>query len=103
MPIKMTEIDFEKSLANLPGEPTPGRVILKRCEIEGCGDIIIPDGSREKKKDEGVVIKVGKGVTYCKPKDIVFFGKYAGTPFVRNEELFYLLNEEDVIYREESK
>jgi co-chaperonin GroES (HSP10) len=61
------------------------------------GSIYIPEGSREKRTYEGVVIAAGSDCTWVKPGDTVVYGMYDGQWLVRGREKFRIINEEDTL------
>jgi|TARA_Y100000310_G_scaffold186140_1_gene186169 chaperonin GroES len=100
---KYKDIDVDALVNKLTGNLTDGRVLIKRCEMSNVGSIIIPHTSREKEMDYGLVVQISKVNHFpevkvgCK----VYFGKYAGVNLPMNGEVFYLLNEDDILYIEQ--
>jgi len=79
------------------------RLMLKRLELTS-RRIIIPMDARGKEMelDEGVVIQLGERTDQEVPwpikiGDIVCFGKYCGTPIAIGKEVFYMINETDIL------
>lgn len=87
-------------MANI--RPLADRVLIKpvAAEEKTIGGIIIPDSAKEKPL-QGVVHAVGTGTKdeqmVLKEKDIVLYGKYAGTEVELDGEKYLIMRQSDVL------
>jgi len=79
-------------------EPLFSRIIIEKKTVpEKVGIIYIPEASKEMEPTEGTVIAVGPDVVEVKVGDVVFFGRYSGFTFTRNNVAYVCCNVEDLI------
>lgn len=78
-------------------QPLGKRVLVKRVEEANTtsSGIIIPDNAQEK-PSKGEVVAVSSEVSELFCKDIVVFGKYAGSEVTLEGEKFLVINTEDI-------
>ena len=87
--------------------PLHDRVLVERIEEENAsrGGILIPDTAKEK-PSRGRVVAAGPGKRNdagerspldVKPKNIVAFGKYAGTEIKLDGKEYVILREDDIL------
>lgn len=100
-------MNLQEELKKLDLVPFLGRIIVKQKEVEE-GDvqkeglIHIPEElqerrAQEKEPTEGTVLAVGADVTLTEPGDEVFYGKYSGSKVCRNDNIFHIMNEDDLL------
>jgi len=83
-------------------KPLADRVLIAPApaETKTVGGIIIPDSAKEKPL-RGTVVAVGNGTKdepmILKEKDIVLFGKYAGTELELDNEKYLIMRQSDVL------
>lgn len=89
-------------------QPLRDRVIVRRIEADAMtksGILHIPEGAKEKPR-EGQVLAIGEGyyldsgqliTPKVKPGDSIIFGKFAGTEFNYEGEMYLILKEEDIL------
>ena len=82
-------------------EPLFSRILVSRMDTQDTteGGLFIPDDAKEKPQ-EGKVVAIGSEVKFLKEKDIVLFGKYAGTEIKLNGFTNLILEESEVLGRE---
>jgi len=78
-------------------KPFMGRVIVKEAIIESAGLITLPKESQELASNEGLVIAVGQGVTFCSVGDSIYYAKYSGFIIERQGNAYRIMNEEDIL------
>lgn len=96
------KLSFEELVEKLDLEPIRDRIFLAEDKIEQIGTIIIPDsaqGGMNTSFDmiEGTVIKAGPDCVIAKVGDRALYGKYAGAQTIRNEQMFTVIDEGDLI------
>lgn len=93
------DIDVQELIQNFPYTMYPQRIIVYEKVVERVGKIIIPETSQESemKTNEGYVIAIGEGVTFCLPGAIVLYGRYSGAWQIINDRRYRIMNEEDII------
>lgn len=90
-------------MSELKGKILAGKVLVKPMEAETktVSGIIIPDSAKEKPL-KGTVVLVGAAkkdeAVEVKTKDVVLYGKYAGTELQINGEDYLLINQSDILY-----
>lgn len=90
-------------MSELKGKILAGKVLVKPMEAETktVSGIIIPDSAKEKPL-KGTVVLVGAAkkdeTVEVKAKDVVLYGKYAGTELQINGEDYLLINQSDILY-----
>ncbi|MCB4751252.1 MAG: co-chaperone GroES [Sulfurovum sp.] len=79
-------------------KPLSKRLLIERVEEANttASGIIIPDNAKEK-PSRGNVLAVGNDVEDIKVKDIVVFGKYAGTELILDNKEYLVLEVSDVL------
>lgn len=83
-------------------KPLADRVLIRpaAAEEKSVGGIIIPDTAKEKPL-KGEVVAVGTGTKdeamEVKVKDLVLFGKYAGTELELEGEKFLIMRQSDIL------
>lgn len=88
-------------------QPLLNRIVIKRADIKTTTDsgIIIPDVAKEAPQ-QGVVIAVGPGKrldngefspTVVQVGDIVLYGKSAGSEIKFNDEVVFIMYEDDIM------
>ena len=79
-------------------QPLGERVLIKRIEEAKttASGIIIPDNAKEK-PSRGEVVEVSSEVKNISVKDIVLFGKYAGTEISLDSEDFLVVEASDTM------
>ncbi len=95
------KIDIQKEIADFPMIPYPERVFVIEEEIERTsGGLYVPHTSRkdgEMQTNIGWVVSIGEGVTFCKPGDRVFYGRYSGAWVL--DMKYRVMNEKDILGR----
>ncbi len=85
--------------------PRNTRVIVKEEKVEQYGSIVIPKSTKatdEMRATEGVVLAIGKDVEETKVGDEIYYGRYSGTMIKRNDEIYWLMNEDDILCNKKS-
>lgn len=83
-------------------KPLADRVLVKpaAAEEKSIGGIIIPDTAKEKPQ-RGEVVAVGTGTKdeemMVKVKDVVLYGKYAGTELELEGEKYLIMRQSDIL------
>lgn len=83
-------------------KPLADRVLVKpaAAEEKSIGGIIIPDTAKEKPQ-KGEVVAVGNGTKdeemVVKVKDVVLYGKYAGTELELEGEKYLIMRQSDIL------
>jgi len=83
-------------------KPLADRVLIKPAvaEEKSVGGIIIPDTAKEKPQ-KGEVVAVGNGTKdeemIVKVKDVVLYGKYAGTELELEGEKYLIMRQSDIL------
>lgn len=83
-------------------KPLADRVLIKpaAAEEKTVGGIIIPDSAKEKPL-KGEVVAVGNGTKdeemVVKPKDLVLYGKYAGTEIEFDGVQYLIMRQSDLL------
>ncbi|MCB4743674.1 MAG: co-chaperone GroES [Sulfurovum sp.] len=79
-------------------KPLSKRLLIERVEEANttASGIIIPDNAKEK-PSRGNVLAVGNDVEDIKVKDVVVFGKYAGTELILDNKEYLVLEVSDVL------
>ena len=83
-------------------KPLADRVLVKpaAAEEKSVGGIIIPDTAKEKPQ-KGEVVAVGTGTKdeemIVKVKDVVLYGKYAGTELELDGEKYLIMRQSDIL------
>lgn len=83
-------------------KPLADRVLVKpaAAEEKSIGGIIIPDTAKEKPQ-RGEVVAVGTGTKdedmVVKVKDVVLYGKYAGTELELEGEKYLIMRQSDIL------
>jgi chaperonin GroES len=80
--------------------PLQDRVIIRKKNVEKIGKeglIYAPTNTREFEPTEGTVVAIGPTCTLVKVDDNVYYGRYTGFQFERNDETFIFCNEEDIL------
>jgi chaperonin GroES len=81
-------------------KPLQDRVIVRKKNIDKIGKeglIYAAKTTREFDPTEGTVVAIGPNCTNVKVDDEVYYGKYSGFQFERNDETFIFCNEEDIL------
>ena len=82
--------------------PLADRVLVKPAaeEEKSVGGIIIPDTAKEKPQ-KGEIVAVGTGTKdeemVVKVKDVVLYGKYAGTELELDGEKYLIMRQSDIL------
>ncbi len=82
--------------------PLADRVLVKpaAAEEKSVGGIIIPDTAKEKPQ-KGEIVAVGTGTKdeemVVKVKDVVLYGKYAGTELELDGEKYLIMRQSDIL------
>ena len=91
--------------------PLGHRVLVKADIVEekSTGGIYIPQQTRDQEQggvDKGVVVAIGEtawqdlgGKPWCKVGDKVVWARYAGKPYVDNDVIYHILNDEDLLLK----
>ena len=83
-------------------KPLADRVLVKPAPAEEktIGGIIIPDTAKEKPL-KGEVVAIGQGTKdeemVVKPKDVVLYGKYAGTEIELDGQNYLIMRQSDIL------
>lgn len=94
--------------------PLGHRVLVKpiRIEEKTKGGIYLPQQTQEMERagvDKGEVIAIGAtawmderlgGKPWCEVGDTVIWARYAGKPVTVGEEIYHLINDEDILGKE---
>lgn len=89
-------------------QPLGDRVLIQplKADEKTAGGIIIPDSANKDKPIQGTVVAVGKGKKKedgtrigldVKPKDLVYFSKYAGTDLKIDGEDYLIIQESEIL------
>lgn len=98
--VVMEKVDVKSLISTFPYTPYYGRLVVFELEIEQVSGIFVPESSRrdgEMRTNEGYVIAIGENVNFCKPNDIVLYGRFSGFWQEVNGRRYRIMNEEDVI------
>ena len=82
-------------------EPYGNRLIAKQTDDDKIGEIIISDYSK-KGSLRATVKYIGEDVTFVKPGDTIFFGRYAKFDMPMREEEYrnwFIMNEDDILLK----
>jgi chaperonin GroES len=79
-------------------KPLGNRVLVKQKEEQNTtsSGIIIPDTSTEKPKI-GEIVAISNSVDQIKISDIIVFGKFAGSDYKEDGEMYLIIDSEDVL------
>ena len=83
--------------------PFGARIIVRQIEnekVEKIGALYIPENQQEHPAHEGTVLAIGSEVTWVKPGDYVYWGKFAGAtlrPKGQSFDNIFVMNEEDLL------
>ncbi len=83
---------------NVSITPYNKRIVVKRLEAPtvSSGGIIIPEAAKEKPKT-GTVVAVASGIVDLQVGDTVLFTAFAGTEVKHQNEVYLILNADDVL------
>jgi len=84
--------------------PTANRVVLRRCEVEQKGNIVLPDSAKEKPL-EGIVVAAGPGKLVDGHRvplevsvgDHVYFAMYAGDEIEVDDEKLLVIPDDQIL------
>lgn len=96
----VVDIDVTKQIEEFPYEPYSQRLFVYEREVTKVGLIHIPESSQkdgEMRTSEGYVIATALDVTFCKPGDIILYGRYSGAWQLVNGQRYRVMNEEDIL------
>ncbi len=94
------EVNIENLIADFPYTPFGQRVFAYELNVKSVGGIFIPETVRadgQMRTNEGIVVAIGREVTFCKPKDTILYGRFSGAWQEINGKRFRMMNEEDII------
>jgi co-chaperonin GroES (HSP10) len=93
------EVDLEGVIRDFDLTLIGQKLVVVEKEVERMGSILIPDTakSRDLQTNEGWVVAVGEDVTFCSPRDVVYYGRYSGAWIDRDDVKFRIMNEEDLL------
>lgn len=97
---ELVAVDVDKEIADFPLVPYGEKVYVKEDEILKYGSLFVPESSRkegEMQTNMGTVLAIGDGVTFVKPGDRVFYGRYSGAWVL--DQKYRVMNEEDILGR----
>lgn len=81
-------------------EPMGDRVVIEHVEqadISAAGVVIAP--TRDKRPQEGIVLRVGPGATMLKEGDRVIYSRYSGSEFKIGDGVYLVVEEPHVLMR----
>ena len=82
-------------------EPYGSRLIAKQTDDEKIGSIILSEHTK-KGSLRATVKYIGEDVTFVKPGDTIFFGRYAKFDMPMREEEYrnwFIMNEDDILLK----
>ncbi len=97
--VKYENVDVNAEIRDFPLVPSPGRIYVVQLKIAKTkGGLYLPEISKvdgEMQTNFGFVVAVAEDVTFCKPGDRVFYGRYSGAWVI--DLRYRVMNEEDVL------
>lgn len=91
--------DISTLISSFSFIPQAERVIVKETVVDKVGLIHIPETAKESemKTNEGYVIAVGEDVTFCRPGDVILYGRYSGAWQEFEGVKYRIMNVEDIL------
>lgn len=73
-------------------------LVLPKKEVEQkIGKLVLASDGEKEPDRFGTVVEIGDGVTLVKPKDYIFFEKYAGHEITEDGERLLLIEEDKIL------